>query len=148
MRSGCEAQGTISSHLGRNTMKDNVRESVCVCVCDWFTLLHSRKLTECCKPAIMEKIKIINNFFKRSQVFHPLLLSAGYLTQSSQEPTPFPNQVLICPVRCAHFTCVDIKWRERQQLTISQRPAPRISTGDLMEQSWEVIFLKIQKIFK
>ena len=29
------------------------------CMCDWVTLLYSRKLTEHCKPAIMEKIKII-----------------------------------------------------------------------------------------
>jgi len=28
-------------------------------MCNWVTLLHSRKLTEHCKPAIMEKIKII-----------------------------------------------------------------------------------------
>ena len=36
---------------------------VCVCVCAcaraWVTLLYSRKLTEHCKPAIMEKIKVI-----------------------------------------------------------------------------------------
>ena len=29
------------------------------CMCNWVTLLYSRKLTEHCKPAIMEKIKII-----------------------------------------------------------------------------------------
>ena len=28
-------------------------------MCDWVALLYSRKLTEHCKPAIMEKIKII-----------------------------------------------------------------------------------------
>jgi len=28
-------------------------------MCDWVTLLYSRKLTECSKPNIMEKIKII-----------------------------------------------------------------------------------------
>ena len=32
---------------------------VCVCVCDWVTLLYSIKLTEHCKPTIIEKIKII-----------------------------------------------------------------------------------------
>jgi len=31
---------------------------MCVFVCDWVTLLYSRKLTECCKPTIMEKVKI------------------------------------------------------------------------------------------
>ena len=29
------------------------------CICDWVILLYSRKLTEHCKPAIMEEIKII-----------------------------------------------------------------------------------------
>ena len=29
------------------------------CMCDWVTLLCSRKLTEHCKSALMEKIKII-----------------------------------------------------------------------------------------
>ena len=28
-------------------------------MCDWVTLLYSRKLTEHCKQAIVEKIKII-----------------------------------------------------------------------------------------
>ena len=28
-------------------------------MCDWVTLLHSKKLTEYCKPTVMEKIKII-----------------------------------------------------------------------------------------
>ena len=28
-------------------------------MCDWVTSLYSRKLTELCKPATMEKIKII-----------------------------------------------------------------------------------------
>ena len=32
---------------------------MCICMCDWVTLPYSRKLTEHCKPAIMEKIKII-----------------------------------------------------------------------------------------
>ena len=30
-------------------------------MCDWVILLYSRKLTEHCKPAITEKIKIIKN---------------------------------------------------------------------------------------
>ena len=35
-------------------------EKECIHVmCDCVTMLHSRKLTEHCKPAIMEKIKII-----------------------------------------------------------------------------------------
>ena len=31
------------------------------CICNWVTLLYSRKLTEHCKQVIMEKIKIIIN---------------------------------------------------------------------------------------
>ena len=30
-----------------------------MCICDWVTLLYSRKWTEHCKPVKMEKIKII-----------------------------------------------------------------------------------------
>ena len=38
---------------------DNVRKRMYTCVYNWVTLLYSRKLTEHCKPAIREKIKII-----------------------------------------------------------------------------------------
>ena len=40
-------------------MEDNVRKRMYICVYDWVTLMYSRKLTERCKPAIMEKIKNI-----------------------------------------------------------------------------------------
>ena len=36
------------------------------CMCNWVTMLYSRKLTEHCKPAIMEKIKIII-YIKKNQ---------------------------------------------------------------------------------
>lgn len=36
-----------------------------MCMCNWVTLLYSRKLTEDCKPATMEKIKIIIKFLKK-----------------------------------------------------------------------------------
>ena len=41
-------------------MEDNERKRmyVYICMCDWVPLLYCRKLTEHCKPAIMEKIKI------------------------------------------------------------------------------------------
>ena len=38
------------------------------CMCDWVTTLYSRKLTEHCKPATMEKIKII---IKKMLTEHP-----------------------------------------------------------------------------
>ena len=34
---------------------DNVRTRMYICICDWVTLLYSRKLTEHCKPSMMEK---------------------------------------------------------------------------------------------
>ena len=49
------------------------RMCVCVCVCmrererDWVTLLYSRKLTDHCKLAIMEKIKIIKYIRRRKE---------------------------------------------------------------------------------
>ena len=47
-------------------MEDNVRKRIYICVCDWVTLLCSRKLTEHCKPTIMEKIEIIKDIFKNN----------------------------------------------------------------------------------
>ena len=35
------------------------KKNAYVYVCDWVTLLYSRKWTEHCKPALPEKIKII-----------------------------------------------------------------------------------------
>ena len=40
-------------------VEDNVRKTMNICMCDCVTLLYNRKLTEHCKPTIMEKIKII-----------------------------------------------------------------------------------------
>ena len=45
-------------------------------MCDWVTLLYRRKLTEHCKPAVMEKLKILKKFFLKKQHF--------------SSPTPFP----------------------------------------------------------
>ena len=44
----------ISPHMMEH---DDVRKRMYICMCDWVSLLYSRKLTEHCKPAIMEKIK-------------------------------------------------------------------------------------------
>ena len=40
-------------------MEDNVRKRMYLCMYAWVILLYSRKLTEYCKPTIMEKIKTI-----------------------------------------------------------------------------------------
>ena len=47
---------------------DNVRKGIYMCMYDWVTLLYSRKLTEHCKPAIMEK-----NHFKNEVILHVIL---------------------------------------------------------------------------
>ena len=39
---------------------DNLRKKMYICMCDWVTLLYSRKLTEHCKLAIMGKKIIIH----------------------------------------------------------------------------------------
>ena len=45
-------------------------------MCDWVTLLYSRKLTEHCKPTIMEKIKIQK---KKKKDGHKLVMGAAWL---------------------------------------------------------------------
>ena len=47
---GNHVQSLIMEH-------DNVRKRMCTCMCNWVTMLYSRRLTEHCKPAIMEKNK-------------------------------------------------------------------------------------------
>ena len=46
---------------------DNVRKRMYTCMCDWVTLLYRRKLTEHCKPAIIEKNK--NHYIKKILIF-------------------------------------------------------------------------------
>ena len=55
MRSCCIALGTISSHLGWSMIM--WEKIVCIGMCDWVTLMYSRKMTEHCKPALMGKNK-------------------------------------------------------------------------------------------
>ena len=51
------ALGTMSGHLWCSLILWEKRTFTCMC--DWVILLCSRKQTEHCKPAMMEKIKII-----------------------------------------------------------------------------------------
>ena len=55
MRSCCVALGTMASHLWWTRYCEGKKNVYCMC--DWVTVLYSRKLREHCKPAIMEKIK-------------------------------------------------------------------------------------------
>ena len=48
---------------------------VSIYIYDWGTLLYSRKLTELCKPTIMEKIKVI---FKKSVIKPQVILITAF----------------------------------------------------------------------
>ena len=37
---------------------ETMRKRIYTCMCDWVTVLYSRKLAEPCKPTTIEKIKI------------------------------------------------------------------------------------------
>ena len=43
-------------------------------MCDWVTLLYSRKWTEQCKPAMIEKIKIIKK--EKKKIENPQKITA------------------------------------------------------------------------
>ena len=53
---------------------DNVRKRMYMC--DWVTFLYSRTFTEYCKPAIVEKIKIVIKKSKKKTE-----LSVSYVKQ-------------------------------------------------------------------
>ena len=61
MRSCYVALGTISSHLGWSMIMGEKR--IYTCMCNWVTMLYSRKLTEHCKLAIMKKNYIYKKKF-------------------------------------------------------------------------------------
>ena len=69
----CIALGTISSHLAWHMVEDSVRKRMYICMCDRVTWLYNRKLTEHCKPTIMEKIKIIKKKIKCIRFLGPNL---------------------------------------------------------------------------
>ena len=48
------------------------QHKIVTCTCKWVTFLYSRKLTERCKPAITEKIKIIMKVKKKLLVTYTL----------------------------------------------------------------------------
>jgi len=57
------ALGTMSGHLWWSMIMCENR--MCTCICNWVTMLYSRKLTEHCKPAIKEK----NDYIKNKEKF-------------------------------------------------------------------------------
>ena len=71
-------------------MEDNVRKRMDVCICDWVTVLYRRKLTEHCKPTIMEKTKIIINKKREKEkgISMGMALMRGSY-ERGKEPTPW-----------------------------------------------------------
>ena len=72
-------------------------------MCDWVILLYSRKLTELCKPALKEKIKII--FLKKELVsFHMNALIAIINNHPSVKLTDkiFAGYDSITPISFVH----------------------------------------------
>ena len=103
MRSCCIAQGTLSSHLWWNMMKDSVRKRMYICV--WlghFAVQY--KLTGHCKPTIMENIKIIikinkcvkpppkKKLFKKFKRIHSLVIVKLRLIKKFLSPLNCLNQ--------------------------------------------------------
>ena len=66
-----------------------------MCMCDWVTLLYSRKLTEYCKPVIIEK-KLKNNLILKKKKITIVFISPCYRPQWG------PN--FSCP-RLTNFSC-------------------------------------------
>ena len=55
-----------------------MRKRMYTCMCDWVTLLYSRKLTENCKTSIVGKIQIIY-FIKKIFVFGKFFLKVSLI---------------------------------------------------------------------
>ena len=86
MSSCCTALGTISSHLWWSMI---MWEEEYICMCDRVTLLYSRKLKDCCKPTIMEKIKIIK-INKKKEKSRETYRGSSY--------TPYPHPCTASPI--------------------------------------------------
>ena len=66
----------------------NVRKkNAYICVCDWVTLLYNGKSTENCKPAIMEKTKIIEKIKIRYTYKKKIKLGVPVVGQQVKQPT-------------------------------------------------------------
>ena len=61
-----------------------------VCMCDWVTLLYSRKLTDHCKPTIMETIKIIKKRLNHKEIENMKMTITSMETESVIKS--FPNK--------------------------------------------------------
>ena len=81
MGSFCIALGTMSGHLWWSMIM--WEKKIYTCMCNWVTLLYSRKLTEHYKPATIEKIKIIIIFKKRYSEYLWIKWIHEYLHSSS-----------------------------------------------------------------
>ena len=149
LKSCCTALGTIFSHLWWSIMEDNVlrkRMYVYICMCDWVTLLCSRKLTEHCKPTIMEKIKIIKKPYSWPcqsnpvEIRHHLVISARQLWGSIGL---FPPASTLCP---SISKAVEIPYKECQECSLlpSYLFWDRLGLPPILSVHW-LYFGKVQK---
>ena len=54
------------------------------CMCNWVTMPYSRKLTEHCKPAVMEKNKNYYTLKKKSKCKEKSTYTKGFLKKTSK----------------------------------------------------------------
>ena len=89
-RSCCIALGTITCCFWWSMMKANMRKRMCICICNWVTLLYSRKMTDHCKPSMIEKNE--NHLKKRNKKNLNLVNWKSKKNKRKKSPTP---QVLL-----------------------------------------------------
>jgi len=66
------------------------KKKMYTCMCNWITMLYSRKLTEHCKPAIMEKNK--NHYINKITFFFVFLPFLGPHPQHMEVPRQGSNR--------------------------------------------------------
>ena len=62
-------------------------------MCDWLILLYSRKLTEHCKPAIMEKNHYIKQIKKKKEIPDEAVFTLGRRKTTRTSPGATKHQL-------------------------------------------------------
>ena len=106
-------------------MEDNVRNRMYIYMCDWVTLLYSRKLTEHCKPAKMEKNK--NHLKKKKELRHLEKRKISALSFSEDTHTPCKSH---CDSKCIH-----LRWHEEPLFVALSLTANEETTHDTPSSS-------------
>ena len=78
------------------------------CMCNWVTMLYSRKLTEHCKPAIIKKNHYIDLKKKRKEIIFPLKPPSPFLVSisvNSSTSSKSPGSKPWCPFQLLLTYC-------------------------------------------